>query len=195
MSEMPQLLQRAHAVVADLWCNPQDVEVEGVRAETEEIIPILCEVDGEGASHLEQFLAHYPLVEEEYVDLFELDPRCPLYLGSHSFDEPKTCAGAAVSDRNDYMIELVGVYKHFGVGPNGKELPDYLPLMVEFLALSAESEDPIREKLIEEYMLPHLPPMRSRLEELNTPYLYLLEALERVLLLDVKAGKKVARHV
>jgi nitrate reductase delta subunit len=93
------------------------------------------------------------------------------------------------------MLELLAIYRHLGLMPNVGELPDYLPLMVEFLALSAESEDPIREKLIEEYILPHLPPMRSRLEELNTPYLYLLEALERVLLLDVETGKKVASHV
>jgi nitrate reductase delta subunit len=195
MSEMPQLLQRAHAVVADLWCNPQDVEVEGVRTETEEIIPILCEVDDKGASHLERFLAHYPLVEEEYVDLFELDPRCPLYLGSHSFDEPKTCAGAAVSDRNDYMIELVGVYKHFGVGPNGKELPDYLPLMVDFLALTAETEDPIREKFIREYILPFLPPLRERLETLNSPYLHLSDGLVRLLELDLEVRIKEASYV
>lgn len=190
MNEMSQLLQRAYTLVADLWCNPQDVEVEGVRAETGAIIPFLGEVDGEGAAHLERFLAHYPLVEEEYVDLFELNPHCPLYLGSHTFDEPKTCAQAAVSDRNEYMIELVGVYKHFGVGLNGKELPDYLPLMVEFLALTAEAEDPIREKFIREYVLPFLPPLHERLETLNSPYLQLADGLERLLKLDLEVRIK-----
>jgi nitrate reductase delta subunit len=194
MSEMPQLLQRAYALVADLWCNPQDVEVESARAETEAIVPFLGEVDGEGAAHLERFLAHYPLGEEEYVELFELDPRCPLYLGSHTFDEPKTCAQAAVSDRNEYMIELVGVYKHFGVGLNGKELPDYLPLMVEFLALTAEAEDPIREKFIREYTLPFLPPLRERLETLNSPYLHLSDGLERLLKLDLEARIKETNY-
>lgn len=190
MSEMPQLLQRVYALVADLWCNPQDVEVESAQAETEKIIPILGEVDGEGAAHLERFLAHYPLVEEEYVELFELNPRCPLYLGSHTFDEPKTCAQAAVSDRNEYMIELGGIYKHFGMGLNGKELPDYLPLMVEFLALTAEAEDPIREKFIREYVLPFLPPLHERLETLNSPYLHLADGLERLLKLDLEVRIK-----
>jgi nitrate reductase molybdenum cofactor assembly chaperone len=194
MSEMAQLLQRAYALVADLWCNPLDVEVESVRAETEEIDPILSEVDGEGAAHLEQFLAHYPLVEEEYVELFELNPRCPLYLGSHTFDEPKTCAQAAVSDRNEYMIELVGIYKHFGVGLNGKELPDFLPLMVEFLALTTGAEDPIREKFMQEYVLPFLPPLRDRLKTLNSPYLHLLDGLERLLKLDQEVRIKEANH-
>ena len=85
------------------------------------------------------------------------------------------------------MIELAGIYSHFGQTPNGKELPDYLPLMVDFLSLTIESrDDPIRDKLINEYFLPFLSPMRSRLEELKTPYLYLLEALEKVINIELK---------
>ena len=60
--------------------------------------------------------------------------------------------------------------------------------MMEFLALTADSEDPIRDKLIQEYILPYLPPMRSKLEELKTPYLYLLDALEKALKLDLEIG-------
>jgi nitrate reductase assembly molybdenum cofactor insertion protein NarJ len=85
------------------------------------------------------------------------------------------------------MIELVGIYNHFGQKPDEKELPDYLPLMVDFLSLTIESrDDPIRDKLINEYFLPFLSPMRSRLEELKTPYLYLLEALEKVINIELK---------
>jgi nitrate reductase assembly molybdenum cofactor insertion protein NarJ len=74
--------------------------------------------------------------------------------------------------------------------PNGKDLADYLPLMVEFLALSVESQDPIRTKLIGEYMIPYLPPMRAKLEEIKTPYLYLFDALERALKLDMEIGAR-----
>ena len=143
---------------------------------------------------LSQFL-ETPISEEEYVDLFELAPRCSLYLGSHVFEEPETCDKAAVSNRNMYMIELQGIYRHTGLMLNGKELPDYLPLMVEFLSLTAGSEDPIREKLIKEYILPYLPPIRSKLEELKTPYIYLLGALERVLKLDLEIDQKGVIHV
>jgi nitrate reductase delta subunit len=178
------LLQRAYALVADLWCNPGHVEVEQVRQEAEGVVRALKEIDQEAASLLARFLADYPPPEEEYVELFELNPRCPLYLGSHAFEEPKTCAQAAVSDRNEYMLDLIGLYRHFGLGLKGKELPDYLPLMVEALALTADTQDPIRTKLIEEYILPFLPPLRSRLEALGTPYLHLLDGLERLLKLD-----------
>lgn len=194
MSEVLPLLQRAYALVAELWCHPQDVEVDRVRAEMEELIPILGEVDGEGTAYLRRFLAHDPLVEDEYVEMFELDPRCPLYLGSHAFDEPKACAQAAISDRNEYMIELIAIYKHFGLSLKGKELPDYLPLMVEFLAFTAKTDDPVREKFIREYLLPFLPPLHERLEALNSPYLHLLAGLERLLKLDLEVHVKEVSH-
>lgn len=188
------LLQRAYALVAELWCHPKDVEGERLRGEAVEFLPALRGVDGEAAACLERFLAHYPPGEEAYVELFELNPCCSLYLGSHVFAEPKTCAQAAVSDRNGYMLELIGIYKHFGLSLKGRELPDYLPLMVEFLALSAGREDPIREKFLREYLLPYLPPLHERLQGLKSPYLYLLEGLERLLKRDLDAHLKEASH-
>ncbi len=117
---------------------------------------------------LSSFLAENAIAEEDYIDLFELDPDCALYLGSHSYEEPETCANAGTSDRNEYMIDLMGVYRHFGQIPNRQEMPDYLPLMVDFLAMTVESkDDSIRHKLIDEYLLPYFPPMRSRLEALE----------------------------
>ena len=185
MNEPAPVLRDAYAAMAGLWCSPEDVDRLEVQRDAEAAIAGLSGVDIQAAALLSQFL-HNPISGEEYVDLFELAPRCPLYLGSHMFDEPQTCAQAAVSDRNAYMIDLLGAYRHFGLAPNGKELPDYLPLVVELLALTAETDDPIRAKVIDEYVLPVLPSMRSRLEELRTPYLHLLGALERVLKLDAE---------
>ncbi len=59
--------------------------------------------------------------------------------------------------------------------------------MVDFLSLTTESkDDPVRDKLIKEYFLPLLPPMRCRLGNLKTPYLYLLDALEKVIKMELK---------
>lgn len=189
MNDKVQVLQDVYSTLAELWSSPQDTDPEELRTLEGKALSGWESMDTVGAGFLSKFLEN-PVSEEEYVELFELDPRCPPYLGSHTFAEPETCAQAAVSDRNGYMLELLGVYKHFGFTPNWKELPDYLPLMVEFLVLSAESEDPIRDKLIQEYILPYLPPMRSRLEELKTPYLHLLDALERVLRMDLEIGTR-----
>ncbi len=185
-----QILKDVYALIAELWCGPPeaDAEREEINKDAEEVVKRLEGIDKEGAMLLSRFLTENAISEEDYVDLFELDPQCPLYLGSHSYEEPKTCANAAVSDRNGYMIELIGIYRHFGQMPNGRELPDYLPLMVDFLSLTVESkDDPVRQKLIDEYLLPYLPPMRSRLEALRTPYLYLLDAMEKVICLESKS--------
>lgn len=189
MNENKPLLQDVYALIAELWCSPRDVDRQEMQKNAEQTVDSLSRLDREIADLLEKCIQN-TILEHEYIEMFELDPRCPLYLGSHVFDEPNTCANAAVSDRNVYMIELLGIYRHFGMVPNSKELPDYLPLVIEFLALTADSEDPIREKLIREYLLPHLPPIRARLEELNTPYCYLLDALERVLSLDLNLKQK-----
>ena len=194
MSDKTQVLRDVYAALAELWSSPQDIDQEKADGLISEALARWESIDEAGPTCLSRFL-QAPVPETDYVDLFELDPRCPLYLGSHTFDEPTTCAGAATSDRNGYMLELGGIYKHFGMTLNGKELADYLPLMMEFLALSAESEDPIRDKLIREYILPYLPPMRSKLEELKTPYLHLLDALERTLKLDLEIGtREVINH-
>jgi nitrate reductase delta subunit len=184
-----QILKDVYALIAELWCSPPEADAkrEEIKKDAEDVVKRLVSIDKESAMLLSRFLTENAISEEDYIDLFELEPQCPLYLGSHTYDEPKTCANAAVSDRNGYMIELTGIYKHFGQMPNGKELPDYLPLMVDFLSLTAESkDDPVREKLIKEYFLPFLSPMRSRLEELRTPYLYLLDALEKVINIELK---------
>jgi nitrate reductase delta subunit len=184
-----QILKDVYSLMAELWCSPpeEDAEREEIKKDAEEVVNRLESVDKESAMTLSRFLGENTISEEDYIDLFELDPRCPLYLGSHTYEEPKTCANAAVSDRNEYMIELVGIYNHFGQKPNGTELPDYLPLMVHFLALTTESkDDPVRNKLCNEYLLPFLPPMRSRLGELESPYLHLLDALEKVINIELE---------
>ncbi|GIW52199.1 MAG: hypothetical protein KatS3mg081_1554 [Gemmatimonadales bacterium] len=187
IEELSSVLARGYALIAELWCNPADLDVEKVAAEGREVAKALREVDSTASSLLERFLSQYPPTEEAYVDLFELNPKCPLYLGSHVFDEPRTCAEAAVSDRNEYMLDLIGMYRHFGFSLKGKELPDFLPAMVEILALTADSQDPIRRKFIEEYLVPFLPPLRSRLEALESSYADLLDGLKRLLALDLKA--------
>ncbi len=186
-AERAEILPDIYTLISDLWCGPPDTDAERLetRKEAGQLVERWASVDKESAGLLSRFLADDALSEEGYIELFELDPRCALYLGSHGYDEPKTCANAGVSGRNDYMIELGGIYNHFGRKPNGKELPDYLPLMTSFLSLTTErKDDPVREKFLNEYLLPFLAPMRSRLAELKTPYVHLLDALERVIQIE-----------
>ena len=182
-------LKDVYSLIAELWNSPPEnnKKREKIKKDAEKVIKKLKNINSESAVLLSKFLKENKISEEGYIDLFELDPQCPLYLGSHTYDEPKTCANAAVSDRNKYMIELNAIYKHFGKSPNGKELSDFLPLVVDFLSLTVESNtDPVRGKLIREYLLPFLPPMRSKLKELKTPYVYLIDALSNIMKTDLK---------
>lgn len=188
------LLGDAYDLIAALWCSPADVDLAEARRSAGEVLEWLADVNEDAALALARFLETEPIAEEDYIDLFELEPKCALYLGSHVYDEPKSCAGAGVSDRNDYMIELIGVYRHFGRAPDGQELPDYLPLVIDFLGLTAGADDdPVRAKLVTEYLIPFLPPMRKRLEALTPPHLHLFGALEKIIQHDLDTSRR--RHV
>lgn len=129
---------------------------------------------------------------EEYVATLELSPPCPLYLGSYLFDEPKSCRGAGMSGRNAYMMELVNIYRHFGFELNGGELSDFLPVMVEFLAISLERQDMdqigLRRSFIERYLLIGLDPLAEALSKYESLYGLLVEALVKELAEDTALG-------
>ena len=184
-----QILKDVYSLMAELWCSPSEMNAkkDEIKKDTKGVIKKLENIDKESAMLLRSFLEENTISDESYIDLFELDPQCALYLGSHKYDEPKMCANAAVSDRNKYMIELKAIYKHFRKIPDEKELPDYLPLMIDFLSLTIESKnDSVRGKFIKEYLLPFLPLIHSKLKELKTPYVYLIDALNKIINIDLK---------
>ena len=188
-NENNQTIKDVYKLMSELWCSPSETNTTNIKKEAEEIIIKLEHINKEAAILLRKFLDENTISDEHYIDLFELDPKCSLYLGSHSYDEPKTCAGAGVSDRNKYMIELKAIYKHFRKIPDEKELPDYLPLMIDFLSLTIElKDDSVRGKFIKEYLLPFLPLIHSKLKELKTPYVYLIDALDKIINIDLKTN-------
>ena len=182
-----QIIKDVYKIMSDLWCSPSDTNIANIKKDSENVIKKLEDVNIEAAVLLQKFIKENTISEESYIDLFELDPKCPLYLGTHSYDEPKTCAGAGVSDRNKYMIELRAIYKHFEKIADEKELPDYLPLMIDFLSLTINSKnDSVRGKFIKEYFLPFLSPVKLKLTELKTPYVYLVDVLDKIMNIDLE---------
>ena len=189
--ESNQILKNVYSLMAELWCSPSEMNAkkDEIKKDTKGVIKKLENIDKESAVLLRKFLEENTISDESYIDLFELDPQCALYLGSHKYDEPKMCANAAVSDRNKYMIELKAIYKHFRKIPDERELPDYLPLMIDFLSLTIElKDDSVRGKFIKEYLLPFLPLIHSKLKELKTPYVYLIDALDKIINIDLKTN-------
>lgn len=119
---------------------------------------------------------------DDYLQTFEIESRVPLYLGHYLFQEPTNCRGAAVCGRNNYMIQLKNLYRHFGLQMDEGELPDFLPLMLEFLALSAGHRDQGRRRwMIQHYMLPALPAFNQALTKADNVYTPVAAMLEEIL--------------
>ncbi len=193
-------LESSYKLIEGLLRSPDEMELEDVHQTSKETLGKIARyIDGGAATLLESFVDDLRYADvEEYVQTFELSPTCPLYLGCYRFEEPTGCVNAANSQRNMYMIELINIYKHFGLALDAGELPDYLPLMIEFLWLSLQRrEDRVREKFIREYMMPTLPEVDAHLENLRSPYQKLFGALYHIVKVDLEVAKdvEVRNHV
>ncbi len=174
-----QQLAASYRLVAELLLYPEERDPAAVEAGR----AALADAPAAMREPIERFIRSERSEDvDEYLAVLELSPPCPLYLGAHIFEEPASCRGAACSGRNAYMLELAGVYRHFGFEIGGGELPDFLPAMTEFLALSLEHGERdrigLRRRLLERYVHPGLAPMREALERYDTPYALLLAALQ-----------------
>lgn len=118
----------------------------------------------------------------EYTQTLELAPPCPLYFGAYMYEEPSSCRGAGASGRNTFMIELAAIYEHFGFGLDDTELPDFVPVVVEFLAVSLDHPERdgigLRRRLAERYVQPGTAPLRKAMKKYESVYDILIEALE-----------------
>jgi nitrate reductase assembly molybdenum cofactor insertion protein NarJ len=136
------------------------------------------------SEHLREFRAGYDDVTVgDYLALLELNPRAPLYLGSYQFDDPSTCASAGISDRNQYMIEIANIFAHFGLEIDS-EMPDFLPAISEFLALTTGAKDEdaaLRLRFIERMVWPGVRLFAQALAKEDAPYGHLVEALTECL--------------
>ena len=75
-------------------------------------------------------------VQERYVALFDRRRSVSLHLYEHVHGESR--------DRGQAMVRLAQLYRLHGLEIAGRELPDYLPLFLEFLSLvppEARSEE------------------------------------------------------
>ena len=126
---------------------------------------------------------------EEYVATLELAPPVPLYLGSYLYDEPESCRGAGMSGRNGYMLQLSNIYRHFGVELAGGEMSDFVPVIVDFLAISLDRGDAdqigLRRYLVESLLINAIESVLSALRKYESPYTHLIEALRVVLADDI----------
>lgn len=70
--------------------------------------------------------------EEAYVDLFDRSRQLSLHLFEHVHGDSR--------DRGQAMVDLKTLYESGGLFIEANELPDYLPLFLEFLSTRPEAE-------------------------------------------------------
>lgn len=71
-------------------------------------------------------------VQERYVALFDLGRGCSLHLFEHVYGDSR--------ERGQAMVALAGRYRAAGLAVSANELPDYLPLVLEYISVASPAE-------------------------------------------------------
>jgi nitrate reductase delta subunit len=104
-------------------------------------------------------------LEQHYVETFDLRRRASLYLTYYVHGDTRK--------RGMALLRLKRLYAAAGLEIASGELPDYLPLMLEFAALAPAGAG---EMLLREHR-PALELLRGNLHAADSPYALLLDAL------------------
>ena len=121
--------------------------------------------------HISNFLVHLhweDLTDWQalYVRTFDMIPDNALYLTHHLFGDDK--------NRGPALIDLSEFYKDYGLELAANELPDFLPLMLEFAAQLEPSE----AKMFFSKWTKVLAQLAMNLEKIESPYAWLIRWLE-----------------
>jgi nitrate reductase delta subunit len=104
-------------------------------------------------------------LQEMYVGLFDRGRSISLLLFEHVHGESR--------DRGQAMVDLMSVYEKQGFEISQRELPDFIPLFLEFLSLRPEQE--VRQWLADVSHILAL--LETRLHQRESHYAVLFEAL------------------
>ena len=118
--------------------------------------------------HLAAFLAWLRAtppreVAEHYVETFDLRRRSALYLTYYRHGDTRR--------RGMALLAFKTAYRAAGLVPAGAELPDYLPVVLDFAAVAPGGEDLLRRHRADLELL------RRALHEAGTPYARLVDAV------------------
>lgn len=106
------------------------------------------------------------LLQADYGALFDRGRYHSLHLFEHVHGESR--------DRGQAMVDLLQLYRNHGYELDARELPDYIPLFLEFLSRcpQAEALPMLRDAM------PVLSLLGARLNEKQSPYACLFDALQ-----------------
>jgi nitrate reductase delta subunit len=149
---------------------------EELQADAAEIAGMLVRAEGvsapvrRGLAGLALDLSGRDLIDSQarYVDLFDRSRALSLHLFEHVYGESR--------DRGQAMVTLRERYRDAGLDIAGNELPDYLPLLLEFLSQRPDEE--ARQLLGDAAHV--LRALRERLDERGSVYAPVFAALEEL---------------
>ncbi|HEX5078377.1 MAG TPA: nitrate reductase molybdenum cofactor assembly chaperone [Geminicoccaceae bacterium] len=104
--------------------------------------------------------------QARYVALFDHARSLSLHLYEHSHGESR--------DRGQAMVNLLNHYRANGLDPGTSELPDFLPLFLEFLSTRPAPE----ARALLGQAIPVVALLRARLERRGAPYAAVFRAVE-----------------
>lgn len=107
-----------------LLCYPEIDLIQSI----DDIRLILNEKKYPKLTHLFEYLSSTPLIQlqENYVATFDNNRRHALYIFEHVYGEDR--------DRGSAMVDLLEEYQRCGFELGDEELPDYLPVLLEFFS-------------------------------------------------------------
>ncbi|GAB3156398.1 nitrate reductase molybdenum cofactor assembly chaperone [Micromonospora sonneratiae] len=102
-------------------------------------------------------------VAQHYVETFDLRRRCALYLTYYRYGDTRK--------RGMALLSFKAAYRAAGFDPCDTDLPDYLPLVLDFAALTPRGEALLRAHRAD------LELVRRALQQAGTPYVDVVNAV------------------
>jgi len=102
-----------------------------------------------------------------YVNLFDITPEHSLHITHHLYGESK--------ERGPALANLVEYYRSYGFDLAERELPDYLPVILEFIS----GLDDIGAKVFLADASKALVTLRENLANIKSPYADMIQLLEQ----------------
>ena len=102
-------------------------------------------------------------IVQHYVQTFDLRRRCALYLTYYRYGDTRK--------RGMAMVEFKTAYRAAGFTPTEDELPDYLPMVLEFAALTERGRRLLHGHRADVELL------RRALEKAESPYAHVIAAI------------------
>ncbi|MGC8505035.1 MAG: nitrate reductase molybdenum cofactor assembly chaperone [Acidithiobacillus sp.] len=167
-----EVRNRLYQVVSALLGYP-DAELRAALPEIRDYLVTAPDLEREERSALLGMVhwmeSQLPLdLESAYVQTFDLNPDHDLHLTYHLFEEGDRERGPA-------MIHLAEHYESYGLAIVGNELPDYLPLILEY----ASTLDDDEARIFLGNAVHAVETLGDHLEKAESPYASLVRFVER----------------